>query len=253
MRDFHQNKDDNNLLDYIWDKASQCDQKNIPTHTNFLDLRQQSLVASIQKQFSVKHQFWGGYEDAERKLLVFLPEYLDFPEDSDLCLLEVSHHHPSPLTHRDYLGSVLALGIRRDKLGDILVFEQGCQIILLKELADFLLANYHQAGRTPLETQVKPLSEIILPQQKTKLLTDTVASLRLDAVASSAFGISRALAVKYIESGKAFVNNQEVCKPDKLLSPTDKITIRGYGKAVLKSISGTSKKGRLFIQLEVYL
>lgn len=253
LKKYKLNKEDNLLCAYVLDKHDMCENKNFQTNTYFLDLRQQGIVKNISKDFSVKHCFYGGFDDAERKIIYFIPDYMDEAETDELCVLEVTHSGHKELSHRDYLGSVLSLGLKRESIGDIIVSPSKAQIITTEKIADFLKNNYAKAGHINLSCDIKPISELELAEKKVKLITDTVMSLRLDSVVASAFSISRTLAVKNITAGKVFLNDAEVLKVDKQIEEGNKIILRGKGKAILKSVSGTSKKGRIWIEIERYI
>ena len=163
----------------------------------------------------------------------------NFPEEEDnpLCLL----HCKTPtgakaLTHRDYLGSLLSLGIEREVIGDILVGENGADIIILKTIADYLLANYEKAGHTPLKCEILPIEKLVPPEQKTVTVRESVASVRLDSIISAVFGFSRTTACEHIAKGLVFVNDTQTEKPDAKLNIGDKIVVRGFGKAYFKEI-----------------
>ena len=247
-------KDDKLLIASAQDKARQCERNSILTHTGFLSLAEQAM---LEKEFP-GGCFWGGYEDAERRLLVFLPEWLaEVPvsgEDCPLVLLRVSLPKGSPkLTHRDYLGSLLALGIERSVTGDIVVHEDGADIFVLRDMAEFLRQNYVQAGRSALQTGVLEISALRPAVYQVVEKRDTVASLRLDCVLASMFSLSRGHAQEAVRQGLVAVNGRLAAKPDSLLEEGDKVSLRGKGKAVLKEVGGKSRKDRDCIVFERYL
>lgn len=261
-------KEDNFLLGQIEDKITQCENKYIVTHTGFLDSHQQSLARVYCRKAHIPvfdeepaHEnfpptrsiFYGGYEDAERVVLISLPDYAALEDYDPLTVIRaVKADGSRELTHRDYLGSLVGLGIKRELLGDILVREDGADIIALADIAEFILMNYYKAGRTNLSLSQHPISELIVPQQKRTTITDTVASLRLDSVVASAFGLSRGKAAEAISRGIVFVNHVEVTKPDFQVGEGDKLTLRGKGKACLLEIGGRSRKDRQYITIEKY-
>lgn len=197
--------------------------------------------------------FFGGYEDAERTIALFLPDYAR-PEDAPLSVIRAeSASGGKQLTHRDYLGSLTGLGIRREMIGDILAGEHEADIIILEEIRDFLLLNYDKAGRASLHLEAVPLEQLRIPEFRTVEQKDTVASLRLDNVISSAFSMSRAKASDAIRSGLVFVNSAEVEKPDFQVKEGDKLVLRGKGKAFLRQAGGRTRKNRIFIMTERYL
>lgn len=247
-------KEDQFLLSHIEDQFRRCETRNIPTQTGFLDLRQQSLAREFCRSIGAKPHFSGGYEDAERCVCAFLPDYLDEASfDGIACVrIQTASALPKALSHRDYLGSLMGLGLKRETIGDILVRENGADILILRDVQPFVLSNFEKAGRAHFKAQPVELCDLIVPPAKTMLVRDTVPSLRLDCVASSAFRLSRGNAGEYIDAGRVFVNGMQILKRDAKINEGDKLNIRGKGKAVLKSVGGLSKKERIFIELEIY-
>ena len=138
-------------------------------------------------------------------------------------------------------------------IGDILVGENGADIIILKTIADYLLANYEKAGHTPLKCEILPIEKLVPPEQKTVTVRESVASARLDSLIGAAFGFSRMTACEHIAKGLVFVNDTQMAKPDAKLNVGDKIVVRGFGKAYFKEIGGTTRKGRLSVLFEKYI
>jgi len=245
-------KEDEIFKAHIKDKHQKCFSKNIQTETGFLDLHQQSIVHEISRDFSVPFVLFGGYEDAQRKKLYFLPDYFDAPANN-ICIINAEYKGISKLSHRDYLGSVLGLGLKREKIGDILVFDNNAQLIVESDVADFIYTNLSKAGKVNLIVSILDLSSLKHAEQKTKIINDTVMSLRLDSLVSSAFSCSRSDAVKQISAGNVYVNDIQTLKPDKAINEGDKLILRGSGKAYLKSVGNLSRKGRINIQIERYV
>ena len=258
------NRDDELLLAEIEDKKRQSADRCMLTHSGFLDMRQKTLV---YKTFGC--MFWGGYEDAERCVALFLPEYMaagpgaggmqaDGPglgaEDDPLQILRVAAPKGSrALTHRDYLGSLLVLGIDRSVTGDILVHERGADIVVLKSMGEYLRSNYEKAGRASLSCELLPCSAIAAGEVRTALKRDTVASLRLDSLVSSAFDMARGKAQEAIRAGLVFADGLQATKPDEQLDEGCKLVLRGKGKAVLKEAGGRTRKDRIGVVWEKYL
>ena len=248
-------KEDKLLLASVEDKFQQCCRQYRITYTNFLDLRQRSMVEKrcsemLRGADMARCVFYGGYEEAERTVAAFLPDYAQ-AEDCPLSVIRIKAPAGGrPLTHRDYLGSLTGLGIRREMLGDILTCEAGADVIVLDEIRDFILLNYSKAGRTALEVEAVSLSELRMPEQKTVTVKDTVASLRLDNVIASAFSLSRAKAADAIRAGVVFVNSAQCEKPDMQVSEGDKLVLRGKGKAYLRQVGGRTRKDRIAITIE---
>ena len=247
-------KDDQFLLSHIEDQFRRCEDRNIPAYTGFLDMRQQTIASDYCRSIGARPQFLGGYDDAERRVCAFLPDYLDETTfDGIACVrVQTAAALPKPLTHRDYLGALMGMGIERETVGDILAREDGADILVLRDMLAFLVTHFSGAGRARFEAQEIAQTELIVPPVKTTLTRDTVPSLRLDCVLSSAFRLSRGNAGAYIDAGRVFVNGMQILKRDAKISEGDKLTIRGKGKAVLRSVGGLSKKDRIFIELEIY-
>ncbi len=250
-------KEDKMLLANAEDKFHQCSQQYRITYTNFLDLRQRSLIEKHWRQLShgsdVRLEFYGGYDDAERTVAVFLPDYAQVSE-CPLCIIRIKTPVGGrTLTHRDYLGSITGLGLKREMTGDILTHETGADIIILEEVKDFIILNYNKAGRTTLKPEAVELSELFIPETKTVMSRDTVASLRLDNVIASAFQLSRAKAAEAIRAGIVFVNSMQVEKPDMQVEEGSKLVLRGKGKAFLREVGGRTRKDRITIIIERYV
>jgi len=247
-------KEDELLIATIEDKLRQSADQNIVTNTGFLDGRQCALV--LQQFKGARFTLWGGFEDAERRVMVVLPDYVEAINDEydPLALIRVTAPKATrPLDHRDYLGSLLALQISRDVIGDIIVSEHGADIVVLKSISEFILTNYTQAGHTSLSCELLPIDQIDTGTPTIKEKKDTVASLRLDNVVAAIFNFSRTKAQDAVKSGLVYLNNQQCLKPDASVALGDKIVLRGRGKAILKEIGGNTKKNRIYITIDQYV
>ncbi len=240
------------LLANILDKNNICRDKGYISATGFLDLRTQGIISKMKIEFTEKYLLFGGYEDAERKMLMFFPDYMEINPYELMCILRVNYSANNKLSHRDLLGSLMSLGITRENVGDILVSEGLAQVIVKREMADFLEMNLSKAAKANLECDIAPLSELFIPEVEAKEITDTLASLRLDAACASAFSMSRGNAARLIEAKKVYINDLPCEKCDKQLSEGDKIRIKGFGRAFLSETGGTSRKGRTFVKFKVY-
>lgn len=247
------------ILSRVLDKLELTRRRGIPAHTCFLSQPERAAAeALINACGRPDHLFFGGYEGAERTVCAFLPDWLDEEgwrdgEDCPIRALRCTYPQGSGLTHRDFLGSILGLGITREKVGNLLVGEASCDILVLDELEDYLLLNLESAGRVRLKLAPIPLNQLSVPQVQVKTIRDTVATLRLDAVAASAFSLSRGRAADAISAGRVQLNHRECLKPDRPVAQGDVISCRGLGKCVVKEAGGLSKKGRVMVVLERYL
>jgi RNA-binding protein YlmH len=247
-------KEDAILLAGVEDRIHRCLDKDVASSTAFLDARQRSLTERLCRSFpGLKYYFSGGYENAERTIGIFLPDYAEPGDLTPLTLLRITQNSNRELGHRDYLGSLTALGVKREMVGDILVHQDGADIIIKNEIANFLVNYYEKAGRVSLQGELLPIESIRIPEKRVEEKKDTVASLRLDNIISSAFSISRGRAAEAIHSGMVFINGLVCDKTDRLIKEGDKLVLRGQGKAILKSVGGPTRKDRIFIVIERYL
>lgn len=256
-------------------------------NSDFLTMEQQSMLSGFLRTHRREGVFfYGGFAEAERRQVVFLPDYTgvaekvcelppnenekenDFadcrilteyfeqnPENCPIRLLDIvippTEH--KTLGHRDYLGALVGEGIKREKVGDILVHEKGAQIIVASELADYLAENFRQVGSVNVLVKKSQISALGSTEIRTISLKFTVSSPRIDNIVSGVFGISRKDAVSVISHGKVFVSGREITKPDFALKGGEKIVLRGKGKAIYNGVTGTSKKGKLYIDVEKYV
>ncbi len=236
---------------------------------DFLTLEEQSTCDRfVKSHISDGVCFYGGYADAERRLIVFMPAYTgvrseddvnDFfsanPEESPLEILRVRipKQEKVELGHRDYLGALMGMGIKREKVGDIIVLEDGAQIIIKKEISKYLLENFGSVGRAMLTVELENISMVDSGSIKKIDVRLNVSSPRLDNVISSVFGISRKDAVFAISKGIVFVSGREVNKPDYQIKDGEKLVLRGKGKAIYNGVVGTSKKGKSYISVTKYV
>ncbi|MBP1737231.1 MAG: RNA-binding protein [Oscillospiraceae bacterium] len=244
------------LLARAHDQLETTRSRSIPAHTPFLSPEQQAAVSRlIAASGHPRNVLFGGYAGAERAVCVFLPDWMedDAVFTGDACpvsALRAVFPAGSGLNHRDFLGALMGLGVTRESLGDILVTDGCCDLLLLRDLEPFLLTYLESAGRTRLKLSPIDLNALSVPEPSTTLLRDTVATLRLDAVVASAFSLPRSRAAELITSGRVRLNHRECGKPDRSVNQGDRFSCRGFGACVLKEVLGQSKKGRIIIVLE---
>ena len=250
------NPEDRMLLAKLWDKINAGFLKNIPANTCFLSPRELEMAKYLFGEPEGLYAF-GGYEEVERKMLIYLPEYLEadalYDEDSPCVCLRATFYQGDSLSHRDFLGALMGAGIGRETVGDICVGKDNCDFFVTAEIAPYILQNFTSAGRAKLHLQQIPLSEADIPEPEVKEIKDTLASLRLDSVISSGFRIGRSLAAQYVNAGKAAIDGLPCEKPDKAVSEGMKISVRGLGKIKLVSVNGRTKKDRISVTIHRYV
>ncbi|MEG2421628.1 MAG: YlmH/Sll1252 family protein [Oscillospiraceae bacterium] len=245
------------LLGRVLDKLDGARNRSVPGTTGFLSAAQQSLVTGVLAAVGhPPHVFCGGYEGAERAICVFLPDWMgeeDVSPEDYLAALRCKMPRDAELSHRDYLGSLMGLGLVREKIGDILVTETGCDLVVLREVSPILRAQLDTVGRYRCGLEPLELTELVPQTTEVKLVRDTFHSLRCDAVAAAGFGLPRVKAASLISGGKLEVNHAPCDKPDRILAEGDTLTCRGLGKCVLARVTGQSKKGRIMVEMERYI
>jgi photosystem II S4 domain protein len=216
-------------------------------------------LADVKKMFArlsdLQYLAWGGYPQAERQRLAIARSEIPLDESQvAITALEIAGNFLfDPATHRDFLGALLGTGIVREKAGDILVLgERGAQAIVVPELAEFLTLSLNQVRSVPVKTQPVALSELKVREPKKKELTTVEASMRLDAVASAGFGMSRSKMTDLIASGDVRVNWKEITQSSHALKPGDLVAIRGKGRLEVGEVAVT-KKDRYRVNLTRFM
>ncbi len=220
--------EDRLTLAKVLDKAEQAESRNIPASTDFLSPQQRARALDLLRLAGIPETsciLQGGYKGAERQIFLFLPDWMEAENaESPIRCLRAAFREEEKLTHRDFLGSLMGMGVVREKIGDILVAPDSADLWFWTVWRIFSCKA-----------------------------RDTVSSLRLDAVASSGFRLARGKAAALIESGKVQLNWRECVKPDKLLEAGDVVSARGFGKFELSEVGGLTRKGRISIVLQVYV
>ncbi len=251
-----QSQEDRILLAMLYDKIHTGVLRSIPAHTPFLTPREQEMAKYLFGQ-SPGLFYFGGFDDAERKMLVYLPEYLEeewlCSEDSPVACLRCTFYEGDTPNHRDFLGALMGSGIARNAIGDILVDKGSCDFFATQEIAGYLLQNFTSAGRTKLRICLIPIKDAHIPVPEVKVIRDTLASLRLDSVVSAGFRIGRSLASQQICAGKVAVDGLPCEKPDKPVTEGCRISLRGSGKIHLAQVNGQTKKGRISVEIHRYM
>lgn len=249
------------LRAYISENIEKAQRENIPSAVSkFLDSASLSAASALARSTAGRFIFWGGFDGAERVIMLSVPDYIESDDPNEiftvyadgcpLSAVRIEKDKFSDIGHRDYLGAVMGLGLTRESVGDICVQPDGCDIVALPNAAKYIEDNLTGAGRATLKAKQIPLGEVRAPQVNIKETSITVASPRLDAVAGEIFSLSRSAAAQAIASGAVTVNDEQVLKADRRLSPKDKIVLRGKGRAILGEEFTQTKKGRVRIEVK---
>ncbi|MFI3207701.1 MAG: YlmH/Sll1252 family protein [Eubacteriales bacterium] len=249
------NKDEELLRNRLIELSKISYERGIITYSNFLNLSEQDCLQRISKRelFSTYDRF-GGYELAERQMIAFLPDALYYENFYPLTTLKIEPKaikYSEKLTHRDYLGSILGLGIERNKIGDILLFED-CTIVFVHEtISNYILDSLTKIRNTFVTVRIIQDSEITFSPAYVDI-KGTVASIRLDSILALVLKESRSRLIRLIEGGKVYVNGKLITTNAYKLQEQDIISVRGHGKFQFDRLISTTKKDRLYINIKKY-
>lgn len=222
----------------------------------FLTPDERSIIEhSVLIPYDIICGFFGGYDYAERTIFTARPDFLKEISDDDIPIkvIEITGRDISNLSHRDYLGSILGLGIKREKVGDIIVLEDKGMVFVLSDIAEYILNNLTKIGRVGIKARIKEICEAETPPPKFKEVNGTVSSLRLDCILSLALSVSRSIANNLISGKKVFVNWRLEIRSDFILDTGDMISVRGFGRFRIKSLNDFSRKNRQHITIEKFV
>ncbi|MBR4707239.1 MAG: hypothetical protein IKP29_04205 [Pseudobutyrivibrio sp.] len=252
------NDEEQLLYKRLIELANRAYKNNIYTFSDFLSLSQQEILyqAARDKTFApIKYDVFGGYENCERKMARFGSE-ADFGYEVEYpikCIKveTLAKKFAKEYTHRDYLGSLMSLGIDRKKFGDIFVDGMEAYIYADESTADYLLENFVSVGRNSVKCSFSELPETY-KKAALKEATIQVASPRADAIIARVYNLSRKDTIPYFTEKKVSVNGHIVENNDKILSKGDSVSVRGFGKFNILSEGGLSKKGKLNLNIEIF-
>lgn len=229
--------------------AKRADVSGHAFFTGFLSPAEADIALISARKNGVTVLFCGGYADAERKIACFTSESdeVSFP----LVTLKLTWPHQSAPAHRDVLGAVMGLGLKRQCIGDIVLEDECGYLFCEKTMSEHIAQSLLSAGRVKLQVEVHDGPANLEPPQGTEV-RDTVLSLRLDAVVSGGFNMSRGKAADLISAGQVKLRHLPNMHTDAKVQLDDAISVRGFGRLVLIEIGTPTKKGRTPLKLMRY-
>ena len=248
-------EDEQILGRHVLDLARRAWETNRPQTTDFFDPYERKVAQSVLGNIpEIGSLYQGGYGKAERARLVIYPQfYLLETIPSALRVLHATGNFSfQEVSHGDYLGSILGTGLKRGKIGDLILLEGGCQAIVASEVADYLLSNWTQVGKVSITLNEIDEEQLAVEPERIKEIRSTVASLRLDAVAAEGYGTSRSKMVREIKGERVKLNWKPVSNPALTIAEGDVLSIRGRGRVVVSVVGGQTRKGRTSIVLHRY-
>lgn len=258
----YQKEEDRLLVAKMLDQVSLCKKRNKLQHTDFLDKRQVHILEKAIHRMDIQNYvIYGGFEEAERQIIFFYPENWSqkiIEKNYDSVMQVIRILLPNDLkgnyAHKDYLGGLMKLGLKREKIGDIVVWEEGADMIVLNEMIPFLEQHLTTLTRFQ-KAQIKVVSilelhPVNLQKQEIEII---VSSMRLDNIVSELSKTSRTKAEEIIRQERVILNYETITKDSKLVKIGDKLTIRGKGKFEIREQVGNTKKGKHVIRIGKYV
>lgn len=258
------NEEDKLLVSKMIDKIEFTSKRNSVEHMDFLDMRQRQLLEKVLKEIKyVDYIAFGGYKMAERTTIITYPEKLEeifignrFDYNSVLGVIRIAlpNELKGMYVHRSYLSAIIKIGIKREKVGDIITRFDGADIIVLKDAEKYVLDGLKGLTRFSKAefTNVK-LSELQVGEPKKEKISIIIPSMRIDSIVSEIIRTSRAKATEIIKEEKVFINHELIAKGSKEVKINDLITVRGRGRFKIGKILNNTKKGNLVIEVEKFV
>ncbi|MDO7905390.1 YlmH/Sll1252 family protein [Paenibacillus sp. JX-17] len=249
----HFHPDEREFVDRAWEWVVHASEHHEHKLTDFLDPRQAFILTTLAaRRDNVQIRLDGGFDGAERKRALVAPDYAYLvDEDMGLTVLSVTSADQKfvQLEHGDYMGAILNLGMKRAKIGDIHVLDDGCHTVVASEISSFLDTQLHQVHRIQVMTELLPISSLRTKENKLELSDLTVASLRLDGIASDVYRLSRSKILVPIKAGRCRVNWKVEENPSAPLKEGDVISLQGFGRFKVLELDGITKKGRYRLKI----
>lgn len=258
------NEEDRLLVSKLLDKIEFTTKRNTVEYTDFLDMRQRQLLEKTLKELKyTRYIAYGGYKTAERTAIITYPEKLDeifknnrfdFGSILEVIRIILPNELKGMYSHRNYLSGVIKIGIKREKVGDILTRHDGADLIVLKDASKYLLNGLKGLTRfSKSEFQKIEIPELKVEEPKTEKINIIIPSMRIDSIVSEIIRTSRAKATETIKEEKVFVNHELILKGSKEVKTNDIITVRGKGRFKVGEILNNTKKGNLVVEIEKYV
>ena len=241
------------LIARLEDVIKASAKKQFPSFIGFLNEQEISLLLQHLKKSKINnYRFFGGYENSDRCLLGV--SFGDYIEDYYYPITGISFKYKAEfkLTHRDFLGSLMGLGLKREAIGDILVGDGYTVVFVKDEIKKYVISQIQKVGSVGVS--VEEWDGYTLPVKNDfENISCTVSSARLDNIVSALVPLSREKSATIIKQGMVFVNSVLTDNVSHIVKPADKISIRGKGKFIISEFSGLTKKGRLKLIVQKYI
>ena len=258
----YKKQEDKICLAQVLDKIEISQKTNKTQCTDFLDMYQVSLVQNFLRKIQITNcKLYGGYEEAERKIVIIYPENYtesmiekNYNKMLKIVRIQLPEEEKGKYTHRNYLGGIVKLGLKREKVGDIIVSTQGADIVVVEEFSNILKEQLPSLTRFEnSKIEIVEIEKLKKKEVKVEEIKIIVPSLRLDNIVSDLARTSRSKAAQIMNQERVFINGQNETKLSKQVKLNDVITIRGKGRFVIKKFEGTTRSGRTVVAIEKYV
>lgn len=237
-----------NKMFKIIDKANSCLKNYDVKYSEFLNpFEVQNAIAILNYNDDLKYTIDGGYEESERRLVYIYPFYMEYEDiQVNLKFVQIEGNFKfKSISHKDYLGALLSLGIKREKIGDIIIHENFCQIIVSNDICNFIIMNLEKVARNNVKVKEISRENLVYNPPNYKEASFTVSSSRLDCIISGLYNISRQESAKLINSEKVQVNYEKITSCSKEIKSGYLISVRGKGRSQIINIGDLTKKGKI--------
>ena len=239
----------------LLDLSKQADMKGIPLFSDFLNLNELNIYHTIKNTLYTKTEVFGGYDNAERQMVAFLPDALYFRFDYPIKCICISPKHQKfaeQLTHRDILGALMHLGIERKRLGDIVCLDSTYYVFCDEKIFPFIMSELGKIRHTMVDLKEEVEYQHLQANIKLEEQYDIIASNRIDCIIAKAFHLSRSEAANYLSSEKVFINGQCITNCNHSCESGAIVSVRGKSRFIFENCNSVSKKGKLRVKFSFY-
>ena len=237
------------------DLSKQADIKGIVTFSDFLNLNEQNIYHISQKELYTQAKLFGGYDNAERQMVAFIPDALYYEFDYPIKCIHIVPKYPKfaeKLTHRDILGALMNLGIERNRLGDILCLDEDYYVFCDEDISPFILGELSKIRHTMVDLSEETECAHLKANIRLEEHYDMIASNRIDCIIAKAFHLSRSEAAELLASEKVFINGKCITNCNQSCDNGAIISVRGKARFIFDDCNSTSKKGKLRVKFSFY-
>lgn len=253
--DFIKDEEAKNTVRKIADKAAYVHKNYISSATEFINPYVAELCLPLIKNYDIKFELFPSYEHGERKVFILYPDYLE-SVDVDEFIVGLRIYNRSKfkkLNHKDYLGSIMSLGIDRNKTGDIYVFDDCADIVVHNDISDYIMYNLDKIGHNKIEIEKIKVDDVNYKEQEHIILNITSSSMRLDNIVKHITNKSREAASEMIKSGNIKINWQVEERVTMEIKEQDMISVSRYGRFKVSKLSGLTKSGKYKVEIKHYV